>query len=98
MSITLFGCARTGTPPREATVVRECALRLDDTLATQVNASPGPYRLYVTFVRAPRGRFRWGAQAWDCDAAAETCVAVVLRWMLLRLCNDGNVRDIEAWK
>ena len=100
VGVSAIGCAGTDRSAKTAPVVRECALRLDDPLATRVNTSPGPYAVYISF--EPRGRnvsahpFRWGNQVWDCDGDGQACVAIVPRWMLLRLCNDAAVRDIEA--
>jgi hypothetical protein len=93
--LALIACA-CAQPPRSAPQVRECALRLEDPLATRVNTSPGPYAVYVIFREAPT-RWAWNWMGFVDCGADQACVGQVERYKLLRLCNDGNVRSIEAW-
>jgi hypothetical protein len=98
-SFLLFavGCALAGPPSRPAPLVRDCARRLEDPLATLVNTSPGPYAVYVVFERAPL-LGAWASMGFVDCGADQACVGRVQRYKLLRLCNDANVRDIEAWE
>jgi hypothetical protein len=101
LAVVLAACSRTGPlPPHEAAVARAdvdayCGAKVEPELRHRIATTDGPFRVSIDFLRPPLQSVWLATGIADCLGAS--CVGVVTRDRVLSLCDDVNVRRLQAF-